>query len=50
LRSIGGFAAKILQTLLVKNLDANEPRVCHGTAANLSRCKRADGRENVIAA
>ena len=38
------------QTLLVKNLDANEPQVCHGTAANLSGCKRADGRENVIAA
>jgi len=38
------------QTLFVKNLDANESRVCHGTAANLSWCKRADGRENVIAA
>src|SRR5665811_2377457 len=48
LRSVGGFAAKIPQTLFVKNLDANEPRVCHGTAANLSRCKRADGCENVI--
>jgi hypothetical protein len=50
LRSEGRFAAKILQTLLVKNLDANEPRVCHGPAANLSRCKRADDSENVIAA
>jgi hypothetical protein len=49
LLSVGGFAAEIPQTLFVRNLDANEPRVCHGTAANLLWRKRVDECENVIA-